>query len=420
LPRKDFFTLSAEWTALTDTDSDEVYFCAPEMFDDLVERRATDSGKWSWYDEDVLPLWVADMDFASPAPIVAALQRRIQHGVFGYGKDPVELREVVCERLAALYRWQVQPDQIIFLPGLVCGLNVVARAIGERGEGILVTTPVYPPFLTAPLNQERTVVTAPLTVTTRLDELGRPYLYYAIDFDALEAAVTPSTRLFMLCNPHNPVGRTYSVAELEQLAEFCRRHDLVISSDEIHCDLLLAGAHHQPIAGLAPEIAEHTITLMAPSKTFNIPGLGCSMAIVPNEELRKQMARASAGIVPHVNVLGLVAARAAYSECEPWLAALRSYLTGNRNLVFDFVQTHIPQVRMTLPEATYLAWLDFRAVNLAGPFHYFLEEAKVALSDGAPFGEGGEGFLRLNFGCCRSTLQQALDKIAAALDKVAA
>lgn len=389
-------------------------------FDAIVDRRSSDSIKWAYYGDDVLPMWVADMDFASPAPIVEALHRRIAHGVFGYGKDPDDLRQTFVARMARLYDWQIEPEHIVLLPGLVCGLNVVARAIGEPGSGVLVNTPVYPPFLSASTNQGRSVQVGPLASRTKHDAQGRPYLHYELDFDAMEAAVTPETRLFMLCNPHNPVGRAYTPQELSQLGEFCLRHNLIISSDEIHCDLLLGGTTHHPIAALAPELAARTITLMAPSKTYNVPGLGCSMAIVPNAELRAQLNRAASGIVPHVNVLGMVAANAAYAECEDWLVELRAYLTGNRDLVFDFVQRHLPQVPLTLPEATYLAWLDFRGRDLGNPYKFCLQEAKVALGDGAPFGQGGEGFVRLNFGAPRALVQQGLEQIAASLQQVVA
>jgi cysteine-S-conjugate beta-lyase len=280
---------------------------------------------------------------------------------------------------------------------------------------VMVNTPVYPPFLSAPVNQGRVVQDAQLAVTTRRDEIGRAYLYYEMDFDAMPRAVAANSRLFMLCNPHNPVGRAYTRPELEQLAEFCLRNNLVISSDEIHCDLLLDGAQHIPFASLSPEIADQTITLLAPSKTFNVPGLGCSLAIAANPELRKRLNQAASGIVPHVNVMGIAAAHAAYSEGGPWLDALRAYLTANRNLVFDFMSSNFPQIPMTLPQATYLAWLDFRNLDVPNPYRFFLDEAGVALSDGAPFGKAGEGFVRLNFGCRRSTLQQALDKMATAL-----
>jgi cystathionine beta-lyase len=384
-------------------------------FDEFVERRGSDSGKWSYYDEDVLPLWVADMDVVSPKPVLDALHRRIDHGVFGYGCDPVGLREVIRARFARLYAWEINSEDIVFLPGLVCGLNVVTRATGDPGSSVLVNTPVYPPFLSAPVNQDRVTITADLAATTRHASDGRPYLHYEIDFDALEAAVTPDTRLFILCNPHNPVGRAYTPAELAQIAEFCARHDLLICSDEIHCDLLLAGSKHYPIAGLAPEVAARTVTLMAPSKTYNLPGLGCSMAIVPNSELRRKLERSAAGIVPHVNVLGLVAAEAAYAEGDAWLAGLLTHLTTNRNLLFDFVRARLPQLGITVPEATYLAWLDFRSLELEDPYRFLLREAKVALGNGKSFGDAGAGFLRLNFGCCRATLLQGLEKIEAAL-----
>jgi cystathionine beta-lyase len=293
-------------------------------FDTPIERIGTDSNKWHQYGEGVLPLWVADMDFASPAPIVDALQERIAHGVFGYGRQPRQLREAICERMARLYNWHIEMDHIVFLPGLVCGLNLVCRAVGERGDGVLLNTPIYPPFLDAPKYQEREVHSADLAVTRRMAR-GKPSLYYEVDYDQMEAAIRPNTRIFMLCNPHNPVGRLFKPHELAHMADICLRNNLLICSDEIHCDLLLDGAKHTPIAALDKEIAQRTITLMAPSKTFNLPGLGCSMAIIPNDALRERLIRASAGIVPHVNVLGFVAALAAYTKCDDWLEGLRAY-----------------------------------------------------------------------------------------------
>ena len=238
-------------------------------FDQVVNRRGTDSIKWSYFGADALPMWVADMDFASPQPIVDALQARVAQGVFGYGSDSDNLREILVARMDRLYRWSIQPEDIVFLPGLVTGLNVVARAIGAPGCGALVNTPVYGPFLTAPENQGHSLQVAPLTKVAR----GKR-LHYTIDLAAFEHAVRPETKLFILCNPHNPVGRAYGEAELLAMAEFALRHHMVVCSDEIHCDLLLAGAQHIPLASLSPEIAQRTITLMAPSKTFNIPGLG--------------------------------------------------------------------------------------------------------------------------------------------------
>jgi cystathionine beta-lyase len=390
------------------------------IFDTMPDRRAAGSAKWGNFDEDVLPLWVADMDFASPQPIVDALHARVATGEFGYGHEPQRLREVICARMADRYGWDVAPEALIFLPGLVSGLNVVNRAVGGRGSGVVVNTPVYGPFLSAPVNQERALYTADLAANTRYDAQGRAYLHYELDIDALDAAAWPGTRLFILCNPHNPVGRAYTPDELSLLAEFAARHDLVICSDEIHCDLLLDGATHTPIAALSPEIARRTVTLMAPSKTYNMPGLGCSIAIIPDAELRKRVEKAMAGIVPHVNVLGYAATMAAYEQCDGWLTELRQYLTGNRDLVFDFVTANLPQIGLTRPEATYLAWLDFRSLGVDSPYRYFLEEARLAFGDGKFFGDSGEGFIRLNFGCPRATLQQALERMADAVARVSA
>ena len=299
-------------------------------FNEFIDRRDSDSGKWSSYDDDVLPLWVADMDFRSPEPVLQALHERVRHGVFGYGKQPDELKIVICERMAQKYSWEISPADVTFLPGSVSGLNVVARAIGERGDGVLMTTPIYPPFLTAPVHQHRELQTAQMAVTKQR-KAGVEHLWYEMDFDALQGAITASTRLFLLCNPHNPVGRSFTRQELLALSDFCERYDLTICSDDNHCDLLLDGAEYTPIACLSPEIAQRTVTLIAPSKTFNLAGLKCGIAITQNSELRKQLTAASAGIVSQVNVLGYVAALAAYRECDDWVAALCNHLTENRD-----------------------------------------------------------------------------------------
>jgi cystathionine beta-lyase len=223
----------------------------------------------------------------------------------------------------------------------------------------------------------------------------------------------------MFCNPHNPVGRAYTRPELEEIAEFCLRHNLGICSDEIHSDLLLAKTMHLPIAAIDAQLAERSITLLAPSKTFNMPGLGCSIAIIPNSELRQRIQRTASGIIPHVNLLGFVAATAAYEHGGAWLEELRSYLTANRDLVFGHFRRNLPHVEMTLPEATYLAWLDFRHYGIDNPYDFFLEHAKVALSSGTAFGTPGVGFARLNFGTTRSILQQALTQMTDAVRRAA-
>lgn len=387
------------------------------FFDTELDRRNSDSAKWNFYDEDILPLWVADMDFLSPQPIVDALRARIDHGVFGYANEPLHLRKLICARMEKLYQWRVTPEQILFIPGLVSGLNLIARSSDERGSGILVNTPIYPPFLTAPTNQERETHEAELALTHRHDAQGRSYLHYELDFDALDNAVQPNTRMFMFCNPHNPVGRAYTLPELEQIAEFCLRHDLSICSDEIHSDLLLGDNKHIPIAAVSPQLAERSITLLAPSKTFNMPGLGCSLVIIPNSELRQRIQKAASGIIPHVNLLGMVAATAAYQDGGPWLEQLKGYLTENRDLVFDFFKQNLPGVEMTRPEATYLAWLDFRAYGISDPYQFFLEHAKIALGSGTSFGAPGKGYARLNFGTTKAILTQALEKMTAAVNQ---
>lgn len=379
-------------------------------FDHPPTRRGTDSLKWQRYG-DALPLWVADMDFAAPEPVLEALHDRVRHGVFGYGAPPTKLTKVLCARMAELYRWTVEPEQIVYLPGLVSGLNIVCRAIGEPGDEVLVQTPVYPPFLTAPGQQERRLVTAELAAEPRA---GR--LYYTFDDDAFAAAIGPRTRLFILCHPHNPVGRAFEVEELRRLAALCARHGLTVCSDEIHCDLLFDGRRHTPFAALDPDIAQRCVTLMAPSKTFNIPGLGASFAIIQNPELRRRFQQALRGIVPDANVLGLTAALAAYQHGGAWLRDLLDYLAANRAFLVDAIDRTLPGLRTTVPDATYLAWLDCRETKIAGnPHRFFLERAGVALNDGATFGPGGAGFVRLNFGCARATLAEALERMGTAL-----
>ncbi len=380
-------------------------------FESVVDRRGTDSLKWSRYDDDVLPLWVADMDFRSPEPVLQALRDRVEQGVFGYGTELEQLKEAVCQRLAQLQRWQVTPEMVLFLPGLVCGLNVVCRAVGGEGDGVMVNTPVYPPFLSAPANQGCELQAVELTPSLR-----RGRLEYPLDPEELDRRVTPSTRLFILCNPHNPTGRVYRSSELTALADFCLRNDLVLCSDEIHCDLVTGDTPHISIAALVPELADRTITLLAPSKTYNIPGLGCSFAVIPNPDLRARFKQAARGIVPEVNLLGMAAGLAAYTECDEWLSWLLEYLQGNRDFLLGYADRTWPSIRMTYPEATYLAWLDCRHLELEeSPSRFFLDRARVALNDGHFFGSGGEGFVRLNFGCPRSTLEEAVERMTSAL-----
>jgi cystathionine beta-lyase len=353
-------------------------------------------------------MWVADMDFMSPPPVIQALQARVAHGVFGYPGELAGFREVIVERLARLYGWQVACDEIVLIPGVVTGLNMAAQAFVKPGEDLLVQPPVYTPFLGAARHASCQAQEAMLA-------RGADG-HYRIDLDAFEDAITPQTRLFLLCNPHNPVGRVFTRHELECLAEVCLRRGLVVCSDEIHCDLVYTGHQHVPIATLSPEIARNTITLMAPSKTFNIAGLGCSFAVIQNPEMRKSFVKAGRGLVHFVNALALVAGKAAYQDGQEWLDQLLVYLEGNRDLLDAFVREELPGVKMVRPEGTYLAWLDCREAGIDGkPCEFFLQKARVALGDGEGFGSGGAGFVRLNFGCPRPMLLEALERMKRAL-----
>jgi cysteine-S-conjugate beta-lyase len=377
-------------------------------FDELPDRKNTESIKWHYFNEDVLPMWVADMDFVSPQPVIQALQERVAHGVFGYPGTLPGLREVIVERLARRYKWQVQPEELVFTPGVVTGFNMAAHAFIGQGEGVLIQPPVYMPFLGVAKNVQGVQQEASL--------IHHPDGRYTIDWDAFEAAIDQQTRMFLLCNPHNPVGRVFTRDELERMAEICLRHNLVICSDEIHSDLVFSGHQHLPIASLSPEIARSTVTLMAPSKTFNIAGLVCSFAVIQNPDLRKQFAKGEGGLVHGVNLLGQVAAKAAYTGGQEWLDQLMVYLQANRDFLYQFVKENLPGVKMFCPEGTYLSWLDFRALGLEGlPCEFFLKNARVGLNDGAAFGKEGEGFVRLNFGCPRSMLEEALQRMKQAL-----
>lgn len=380
-------------------------------FDRVVERRGSGSSKWESYPDDVLPMWVADMDFPSPEPVVRALHARAEHGFFGYAFRQAGLVEAVLARMERLYGWQLTAEDLIFIPSLVSGINLVCRAFGQPGDHVLNLTPAYPPFLDAP--KHHGLVSDELALAPIVE--GRT-VRYELELDAVEAAFHERTRLLMLSNPHNPIGVAYSPAELRGMAEACLRHNAIICSDEIHADLLLGDTRHTPTATLAPELADRAITLISPSKTFNLPGLGCGVAIVQNKELRTQLQKAGYGIVPHVNAMGLAAARAAFAECDGWLDALRAYLTANRDFYVSYVVERMPQLRTTVPQATYLGWLDCRDSGIADPYSFFLEQAKVALSGGKGFGASNAGFVRLNFGCPRSLLEEGLDRMRLALE----
>lgn len=379
-------------------------------FDRLVDRQRTDSSKWQKYGPDVLPLWVADMDFQSPEPVIRALRERVEHGVFGYlALEQPEFHELFADRLLKRYGWRVSPEAVVLIPGVIPGFNVAGRILTAPGDGLILQTPVYPPILRAASSIGLTREEAPLA--------RRPDGRYEVDVDTFTGAIRDRTRFFLLCNPHNPVGRVFTRQELTSLAQVCLRRGLAIVADEIHCELTLGGQRHTPIASLDLEIAERTITLMAPSKTFNLAGLKCSVAIIPNAALREKFVNGRIDLVQTVNIFGYTAAFAAYRDGQAWLDELLRYLETNRDFVTEYVRTRLPGVSMSPPEATYLAWLDCRNAGIPGndAFTFFLKKARVALNDGALFGAGGTGHVRLNFGCPRPLLTRALDQMRDAL-----
>ncbi len=374
------------------------------IFDTVYDRRGTDSQKWQKYEgRDILPMWVADMDFKAPAPVLEALHARIDHGIFGYARPEASCRDAVVAMLEREYGWRIEPEWLVWLPGLVVGINVASRAFCGESESVLTTTPIYPPFIVGPKFQDRAVVKAKMALDGDR---------YVMDWDALEAAVQPSTRLFLFCNPHNPCARVFERAELEKVLEFCERHDLICCADEIHCELLLDGRKHIPLASL-DGAAKRVFTFIAPSKTYNLAGLGCSIGIFPDDTLRRRFTAATRGIVAEVNNLGYTACEAAYRHGQDWRDELQSYLAGNRDAIRHFVRSALPEIGLYQHEATYLSWMDVSKLGLKDPVGHF-EAHGLGLSDGAFFDDPTH--VRLNFGCPRATLQEGLRRLQAGVE----
>jgi cystathionine beta-lyase len=379
-------------------------------FDELsIERlRARRGEKWATYPADVLPAWVADMDFPIAQPLQDYLAELRETTDLGYpiNPTPAALPAVFARRMQERFGWSIDPQRVEVLTDVVQGLYISLWNLCEPGDGVLVQTPVYPPFLEAVEECRRIQVT---------NELVRGRERYEIDFDALRAA-GPRTRVLMLCHPQNPTGRAFTRAELAQLAQLALERDWLVVSDEIHADLVYPPAVHVPFAALGPEIARRTITLTSATKAFNIAGLRCAVAHFGSEQLQQRFNALPRHVRGGVESLGLHATQLAWTRCQPWLDAVLDYLAGNREQVAAFVRERLPGVRMLPPEATYLAWLDCRELGLASePQRFFLDKGRVALSRGANFGQGGLGFVRLNFATSRAILAQVLERMAAAL-----
>ncbi|MBP2550952.1 cystathionine beta-lyase [Neorhizobium galegae] len=380
-------------------------------FDTVIPRKGTDAKKWAAYPADVLPMWVADMDFAAPPSVIEALRARVEHGVFGYGLPQDAFRQQIVDDMQAKYGWTISPDDIVFLPGVEPGFNMALKSETKPGDGLLIQTPVYHPILTAHRNWGLKSIEAPLVATDN---------GYEMDAEQLDAAMARS-RAFLLCNPHNPTGKVLTREDLSAIAASAIRHDVLVIADEIHCELLFDGRRHIPIASLSPEIAERTITLMSASKTYNIAGLKTAFAIVTNAALRTRFNASRLGLVDSVNVLGLEASRVAYATAGPWRDALLTYLQGNRDYLQAEIARRFPAIRIVPAESTYLAWLDCAALDLPeAPQSFFLTHGRVAFSAGADFGSAYGKYLRVNFGCPRALLEEGLDRMERALSSFAA
>ena len=375
-------------------------------FDSCPDRMGYGSLKWDKYKgRDILPLWVADMDFQSAPEITAALKARLDHGVFGYTIPFDEPVNAVLNYLQRQHNYEARASWLNFLPGLVPAINLCCHAFTEPQDSVMTATPVYPPFLSAPDYAGRELIKVPLCLNA--DDA------WTLDFEAMETAVKPNTKIFVLCSPHNPVGRVYTRSELTQLADFCERHDLILISDEIHCDLVFdENAKHIVTATLSEQIAKRTVTLMAPSKTYNLPGLACAFSVIEDSKLRLQFQKTIRGIITEVNCFGYAGCAAAYNHGETWRQELIKYLRGNYELVYKTIQTEIPEITFRPMQSTYLAWFDVSRLELDNPTMFF-EQHGVGLSDGTPF--DGIQHVRLNFGCPRSRLQEGLEKISTAL-----
>lgn len=370
-------------------------------FDTLLNRHHTDSFRWDFYpDKNILPLTVADMDFMSPPPVLEALKKVVEMGCFGYTHVPEELNQVILKRLVERAGWQVEKDWLIWLPGLIPGINASCRTVGEAGDEVMTAIPVYQPFLLAPGNAQRLLVEVPMRKQNQR---------WTLDFNRMEELITSKTRLFLLCNPHNPGGTVFNRQELSDLLTLAKKYEFVICSDEIHCDLILdKEKEHIPIATIDEDALHRTITLLAPSKTFNIAGLACSLAIIPHPGLRENFRKAIAGMLPFISQFAYQAALAAYRDCAAWHEDLLSYLRLNHDYLFNEINYACPGWKMHPLEATYLAWIDVR--NCSVPqLKETLEKAGVGLMDGAVF--NGPGFLRMNFACPQAQLEDAVNRI---------
>ena len=387
-------------------------------FDEIVRREGTNCIKYDaregvFGDKSVLPLWVADMDFRTPDFIVDAIKKRIEHEIFGYSFRSDSYFKSIISWMKRRYSWEIQKSWISFSPGVVAGLTFAIETFSKPGDGVVVQPPVYYPFFDSVKGTKRKMVENPLKI-----ENGR----YTFDFDDLKSKIDENTKLLLLCNPQNPGGMVWTREELTELANICLENNIIIISDEIHSDIIFNGQKHIPIALLSDEIAKNSIVCMAPSKTFNVAGLASSVIIIPDKLKSLQFKRAlSVGHFEMGNIFGTVALESAYKNGDEWLNQMIDYVWNNYQYLDDFFKTNLPKVKVMKPEATFLIWLDFSEYGMSDKelLKFVIEKAKVGLNNGGKFGTGGDGWLRLNIGCSRSVLEEALKRIGKAFGDIA-
>jgi cysteine-S-conjugate beta-lyase len=383
-------------------------------FDKIVNRFGTDSLKYDMLIKvfgttDLLPLWVADMDFASPDFILDAIRKRCDQSVLGYTITPESWYEAICSWLKRRHGWNINRKDIGFIPGIVSGIGLAIQCFTKPGDKILIQTPVYPPFMSMPKKNGCEIV---------INQLVYKEGKFSIDFNDFEKKAASGCKMFILCSPHNPGGRVWSVNELERMAEICLRYGIIIVSDEIHADLTLPGFKHHPTASLNPEIAKNVITLMAPSKTFNIPGLSSSFFVANDASLRKKFSDyLDSAELSEGNIFAISAATAAFEKGDEWLDQLTAYLLKNIQYVDNFLKADIPEISICMPQASFLIWLDCRNLHLSdNELHqFFIKKAKLGLNQGISFGPGGEGFMRMNIGCTAATVHKAMEQLKSAV-----
>jgi cysteine-S-conjugate beta-lyase len=387
------------------------------IFDENVNRRNTSCLKWDcckerFGKEDILPMWVADMDFRSPAEVTEAIKQRAEHGVFGYTGASERLSPALISWMKKRHNWTIDKGWIIHSPGVVTSVNASILAFTDVGDKVLLQTPIYYPFYSSINDNERQLIVNPLK-----DNNG----YYEIDFEDLETKLGSGVKMMIFCSPHNPIGRVWKRDDLENVAKLCLKYHVLLISDEIHSDLVFKGCRHIPVASLSGEILNNTITLISPTKTFNLAGLCQSTAIIPDVKLRqrfkKTLSRTGAGML---NIFGLTAAETAYTSCEGWLDELMVYLQGNLEILTEYFAKNISRIKVIRPEATYLSWLDCNELPIAADKlkEFFTFNAGVGLNDGITFGKEGSGFQRINFACPRVLLLEGLDRIKNAVAKL--